>query len=45
MAEGIRNRKEGEETGKCSHKAGLPIETISVITGLTPEKIKEIINK
>jgi predicted transposase YdaD len=26
-----------------SHKAGLPIETIAAITGLTPEKIKEII--
>ena len=46
-------RKEGKEEGKWentiqtvlnSHKAGLPIETIAAITGLTPEKIKEIIN-
>jgi len=25
------------------HQAGLPVETISTITGLTPEEIKKII--
>jgi predicted transposase/invertase (TIGR01784 family) len=28
-----------------SHQAGLPVETISAITGLTPEEIKKIIEK
>ena len=44
--------KEGKEEGEWektvqvvlnSRKAGLPIETIAAITGLTPEKIKEIL--
>ena len=44
--------KKGEEIGKWettvqmvlnSRKAGLPLETIAAITGLTPEEIKEII--
>jgi predicted transposase YdaD len=28
-----------------SHRAGLPIETISSITSLTPEQITEILNR
>ena len=43
-----RGRAEGEakERKKMilnSHQAGLPVETISTITGLTPEEIKKII--
>jgi predicted transposase/invertase (TIGR01784 family) len=43
LAEG--EAKGQEKTAINSHKAGLPIATISTITGLTPEQITEILKR
>jgi predicted transposase/invertase (TIGR01784 family) len=47
LAEGLAQgaKKERENVVINSHKVGLPIETISTITGLTPEQITEILKQ